>query len=90
MVTVALEATLHWHWLERQLNALGHRVVVAHPYQVELILQARAKTDPIDARELPRVSLFLMPALGVCANAPRVATSGLAGSSAHHNCPLLS
>jgi transposase len=34
MVTVALEATLHWHWLERQLNALGHRVVVAHPYQV--------------------------------------------------------
>ena len=31
-LTVALEATLYWHWLERHLTALGIHVVVAHPY----------------------------------------------------------
>jgi transposase len=51
-VLVAMEATLYWHWLERQLTARGFRVVVAHPYQVKLIWQARTKTDPIDARKL--------------------------------------
>ena len=42
-LTIALEATLYWHWLERRLTALGYRVVVAHPYQVKLIWQARTK-----------------------------------------------
>jgi hypothetical protein len=45
-LTVALEATLYWHWLERQLTALGMHVVVAHPYPVKLIWQARTRTDP--------------------------------------------
>ena len=36
-LTIALEATLYWHWLERQLTALGHRVVVASlPGQADL------------------------------------------------------
>jgi hypothetical protein len=51
-VTVVLEATLFWAWLERQLTPAGYTVVVAHPYQVKLIWQARTKTDPIDARKL--------------------------------------
>jgi transposase len=41
-------------------------VVVAHPYQVKLIWQARTKTDPIDARtlaELARVNL--LPAIWI-------------------------
>lgn len=61
-VLVAMEATLYWHWLERQLTTRGIDVVVAHPYQVKLIWQARTKTDPIDARklaELARVKLLL-------------------------------
>jgi transposase len=65
-LTVALEATLYWHWLERQLTALGHRVVVAHPYQVKLIWQARAKTDPIDARKLAELArVNLLPAIWI-------------------------
>jgi transposase len=51
-LTVALEATLYWHWLERELTALGIHVLVAHPNQVKLIWQARTKTGPIDARKL--------------------------------------
>lgn len=60
-LTIALEGTLYWHWLELQLSELGHRVVVAHPYQVKLMWQARAKTYLIDARkpaELARVNLL--------------------------------
>jgi transposase len=51
-VTVAMEATLYWAWLHDQLSAVGIPAVAAHPYQVKLIWQARAKTDPIDARKL--------------------------------------
>jgi len=51
-VTVAMEATLYWAWLHDQLSAAGLAAVAAHPYQVKLIWQARAKTDPIDARKL--------------------------------------
>ncbi len=51
-VTVAMEATLYWAWLHDQLSAAGIAAVAAHPYQVKLIWQARAKTDPIDARKL--------------------------------------
>ena len=65
-VTVALEATLYWHWLERQLAAGGYRVVVAHPYQVKLIWQARTKTDPIDARKLAELArVNLLPAIWI-------------------------
>jgi transposase len=60
-LTIAMEATLYWPWLHDQLEALGHTVRVADARQVKLIWQARAKTDPIDARklaELARVQLF--------------------------------
>jgi hypothetical protein len=55
-LTIALEATLYWHWLERQLTAWGIHVVVAHPYQVKLIWQARTKMDPIDAHKLAKLA----------------------------------
>jgi transposase len=65
-LTVALEATLYWHWLERQLTALGIHVLVAHPYQVKLIWQARTKTDPIDARKLAELArVNLLPAIWI-------------------------
>lgn len=63
-VTVALEATLYWHWLERQLSERGMHVMVAHPYQVRLIW-ARTKTDPIDARKLAELArVHLLPSSG--------------------------
>jgi transposase len=34
------------------VSTAGIAAVAAHPYQVKLIWQARAKTDPIDARKL--------------------------------------
>ena len=60
-VTVGMEATLYWNWLVTQLVEQGYAVRVAHAFHVKLIWQARAKTDPIDARklaELLRVNLF--------------------------------
>jgi transposase len=65
-VTVVLEATLFWAWLERQLTPAGFTVVVAHPYQVKLIWQARTKTDPIDARKLAELArVHLLPAIWI-------------------------
>jgi transposase len=60
-VTVAMEATLYWEWLIGQLQLLGITAHAAHAFHVKLIWQARAKTDPIDARklaELLRVNLL--------------------------------
>ena len=60
-VTVGVEATLYWECLATQLTAHGYTVGVAHAFHVKLIWQARAKTDPIDARklaELLRVNCF--------------------------------
>lgn len=60
-VMVGVEATLYWECLSTQLREAGHTVQVAHAFHVTLIWQARAKTDPLDARklaELLRVSLF--------------------------------
>ena len=60
-VTVGLEATLYWEWLATRLARADYTVRVAHAFHVKLIWQARAKTDPIDARklaELLRVNLF--------------------------------
>ena len=65
-VTVVLEATLYWAWLEQQLTALGYVVQVAHPYQVKLIWHARTKTDPIDARKLAELArVHLLPAIWI-------------------------
>jgi transposase len=60
-VTVGMEATLYWEWLSTRLVKADYAVQVAHAFHVKLIWQARAKTDPIDARklaELLRVNLF--------------------------------
>jgi transposase len=60
-LTIGLEATLYWDWLTTQLTEHGHTVRVAHAFHVTRIWQARAKTEPIDARklaELLRVNLF--------------------------------
>ena len=60
-VAVGLEATLYWEWLATRLAEQGYTARVAHAFHVKLIWQARAKTDPIDARklaELLRVQLF--------------------------------
>jgi len=74
LMTVALEATLYWHWLERQLTAFGITVIVAHPYQVKLIWQARTKTDPIDARKLAELArVHLLPTIWI----PDLATRAL-------------
>jgi transposase len=65
-VAVGMEATLYWEWLVTRLTEQGYSVRVAHAFHVKLIWQARAKTDPIDARklaELLRVNLF--PAIWV-------------------------
>jgi len=65
-VTIVLEATLYWAWLERHLTAHGYTVLVAHPYQVKLIWQARTKTDPIDARKLAELArVNLLPAIWI-------------------------
>ena len=70
--TVVLEATWQWAWFHDRLTALGHRVLVAHPQQLQLISQARCKTDPIDARKLAELGrVTLVPAIGVPALATR-------------------
>src|SRR5512146_2972051 len=51
-ITLAMEATLYWEWLVTRLQAVGHTAHVADAYQVNLIWQARSKTDIIDARTL--------------------------------------
>jgi transposase len=58
-----LEPSLHalGRWLER-----GFDVLVAQPYQVKLIWQARTKTDPIDARKLAELARAkLLPAIWI-------------------------
>lgn len=65
-LTVAMEATLYWAWLHDHLVARGITVQVAHAYQVKLIWQARAKTDPIDARKLAELArTHLLPTVWV-------------------------
>ncbi len=65
-VCVAMEATLYWEWLVTQLQHAGIGVQVAHAHQVKLIWQARAKTDPIDARKLAELlRVDCLPAIWV-------------------------
>jgi transposase len=52
-VQVVMEATLYWHWLERQLSARGFAVLVAHPYQVKL---PRLLSDLLDGQNQPSSS----------------------------------
>lgn len=48
---MVMEARRYWEWLRDQLTEAGIAAVAAHTYQVNLIWQARAKTDPIDAQK---------------------------------------
>lgn len=65
-VTVAMEATLYWAWLESHLTPRGYTVQVAHAHQVKLIWQARAKTDPVDAYKLAELSrVHCFPAIWI-------------------------
>src|SRR5260221_12530513 len=65
-VTVGLEATLYWEWLATRLAEQGHTVHIAHAFHVKLIWQARAKTDPIDARTIAELlRLNLVPAIWI-------------------------
>ena len=65
-ITVGVEATLYWEWLTTRLAARDIAVKVAHAFRVKLIWQARAKTDPIDARKLAELlRVNLLPAIWI-------------------------
>ena len=49
---VALEAGAQSAWISRELERLGHQVIVAHPRQLKWITQSDTKNDPADARKL--------------------------------------
>lgn len=60
---MALEAGTHSPWMSRELEAMGHEVIVANPRRVKLISSSRTKDDRVDARllaELARVSPKLL------------------------------
>jgi transposase len=79
-LTFALEATLYWAWLHDHLVARGHHVLVAHAYQVKLIWQARAKTDPIDAYKLAELTrVHCLPTIWVADAATRAHRTLLRG-----------
>src|SRR5690242_18241726 len=49
---IALEAGAQSAWISRELQGLGHEVIVAHPRQLRWITQSDSKNDPADARKL--------------------------------------
>jgi transposase len=53
---IALEAGGHSPWVSRQLEALGHEVIVANPRNVRLIGESTRKDDRLDARTLARLA----------------------------------
>jgi transposase len=53
---IALETGTHSPWLSRQLNQLGHGVIVAHARNVRLISESSRKDDRLDARTLARLA----------------------------------
>jgi hypothetical protein len=53
---IALETGTHSPWLSRQLNQLGHGVIVAHERNVRLISESSRKDDRLDARTLARLA----------------------------------
>ena len=55
---IALEVGGHSPWVSRQLEALGHEVIVANPRNVRLIGESTRKDDRLDARTLAVVPLL--------------------------------
>lgn len=53
---IALEAGKHSPWVSRELQALGHEVLVANPRKIRLITHDDHKSDPLDAEKLARLA----------------------------------
>jgi hypothetical protein len=53
---IARETGTHSPWVSRQLNQLGHEVIVAHARNVRLISESSRKDDRLDARTLARLA----------------------------------
>src|SRR5260370_24831759 len=49
---IALEAGAQSAWIGRELNRLGHEVIVANPRELKWITSSDTKNDPVDARKL--------------------------------------
>jgi len=49
---IALEAGAQSAWISRELQRLGHEVIVANPRQLKWITASDNKNDPVDARKL--------------------------------------
>jgi transposase len=49
---IALEAGAQSAWIGRELNRLGHEVMVANPRELQWITSSDTKNDPVDARKL--------------------------------------
>ena len=53
---VALEVGTHSRWIQQELEALGHQVLVANARKLALIYQGNTKNDRRDARLLARLA----------------------------------
>ena len=53
---IAIETGAHSPWVSRQLESLGHEVIVANSRKLRFIYKNRRKDDRIDARSLARVA----------------------------------
>lgn len=49
---IALEAGAQSAWISRELQRLGHEVIVANPRELKWITSSDNKNDPVDARKL--------------------------------------
>ena len=52
---IAVESTFNWYWLVDALQDAGHEVHLGHPLKIAMIVKAKVKTDPVDARKLARL-----------------------------------
>ena len=54
-MTVVIEVGTHSRWVQRELAAMGHQVLVANARQVRLIYAGNRKNDRVDAEKLARL-----------------------------------
>jgi len=52
---IAIEAGTHSQWIDRLLQELGHKVIVANPHKLRVIYQNDSKDDKVDAHTLARI-----------------------------------
>jgi transposase len=55
---IAIEAGTHSAWIERELRAVGHEVIVANPRELRKIHTSDRKNDRADAEILARMARF--------------------------------